>query len=157
MLIPPALCNGDRIAIVSPASKIDAALIDAAASQLRAEGFEPVVMPHAKGECGSFSGTSAERLADLEQAINDPAIRAILCSRGGYGAVHLLEELDRIPAAKFNNTLAVDPQDLNAMMPKSELCAASPRISISPLTPTTEPDVPPAPSLAATWRCSALW
>ncbi len=105
MLIPPALCNGDRIAIVSPASKIDAALIDAAASQLRAEGFEPVVMPHAKGECGSFSGTSAERLADLEQAINDPAIRAILCSRGGYGAVHLLEELDRIPAAKFNKWL----------------------------------------------------
>ena len=63
--MPAPLKAGDRIAIASPASKIDPALIDAAASALTAEGFEVVVMPHAKGVNGSFSGSVAERLDDM--------------------------------------------------------------------------------------------
>ena len=102
---PPALRRGDRVAIVSPASKIDAALIDAAAEHLAAEGLVPVVMPHAKGVSGSFSGSASERLDDLRVALEDDGIRALLCSRGGYGAVHLLGELDRLPERCFHKWL----------------------------------------------------
>lgn len=104
-VIPAPLRSGDRVAIVSPASKIDPALIDAAAAQLEREGLVPVVMPHARGESGSFSGTAQERLDDMRAALCDDGIRAILCSRGGYGAVHLLEELDRLPRGCFSKWL----------------------------------------------------
>ena len=96
IVIPAPLRNGDRVAIVSPASKIAPELIDAAVGQLGREGFEPVVMPHAKGECGSFSASAEARVADLRKALEDESIKGVLCSRGGYGAVHLLDELDRL-------------------------------------------------------------
>lgn len=97
MTEPRPLRPGDRIAILSPASSIDPALVDGAAATLRREGYEPVVMPHALGSSGSYSAPAPKRLADLAAAIADPSVRAILCSRGGYGCVHLLESLDRLP------------------------------------------------------------
>lgn len=113
-MIPPSLRAGDRVAIVSPASSIDPGLIDGAARMLAQEGYEPVVMPHAKGKCGSFSATASERLADMMSALEDDSIRAVLCSRGGYGAVHLLEELDALPAGCFNKWL-VGFSDITAL------------------------------------------
>lgn len=93
LIIPPQLRQGDRIAIVSPASIIDPKLVEGAAATLREWGFEPAIGAHALGASGSYSGTVAERLADLEGALADPNVRGILCSRGGYGAVHLLQSL----------------------------------------------------------------
>ena len=49
MRMPPSLRRGDKVAIVSPASKIEPGLIDAAVGQLQREELEVVVMPHAKG------------------------------------------------------------------------------------------------------------
>ena len=111
---PPALGRGNRVAIVSPASKIDPTLIDGAAAALESDGFECVVMPHAKGANGSFSGLASERLSDLEKGLADPAVNAIICSRGGYGAVHLLEKLDRLPKECFNKWL-VGFSDITAL------------------------------------------
>lgn len=104
-MLPPFLQPGDRIAILSPASAIAHERIDGAAATLRRLGYEPVVMPHAKGVYGSFSGTVEERLSDLTSALTAPSVKAILCSRGGYGCVHLLQELDKIPAGHFNKWL----------------------------------------------------
>lgn len=92
-LTPPLLSPGDAIAIVAPASAVDPALIAGAAERLRAEGFTVRVMPHAAGAVGSFSAGADERLSDLQAAIDDPAVKAILCARGGYGTVHLLPRL----------------------------------------------------------------
>lgn len=105
VVIPAPLADGDKIAIVSPASKIAPELIEGAVMQLRREGFDPVVMPHAKGEWGSFSAPAEARAADLRAALEDKSIKAVLCSRGGYGAVHLLYELDCLPEAVFRKWL----------------------------------------------------
>ncbi len=91
---PPPLQLGDRIALLSPASAIDAELIDGAARTIAAQGFAAVVMPGAKGRSGSFSGSAAQRFDDLQAAIDNPDIKAIICGRGGYGAVHLLDRLN---------------------------------------------------------------
>lgn len=89
--VPKPLAPGDKIAIVSPASVVNPDYIDGAAAFFRAEGFEPVVMPHAKGpSCGSFAAPDSERLEDLVNAYRDPSIRAVLCARGGYGCNRLL-------------------------------------------------------------------
>ena len=53
-----------------------------------------VVSPHAYGECGRFSGTDEERLADINNALQDPSVDAILCARGGYGLQRIIDKID---------------------------------------------------------------
>ena len=91
MIFPKALVPGDKIAIVSPASRINPEYIDGAAKVLSAAGFAVETGIHATGVSGSYSGTLEERLSDLRKAFDDDSVKAILCGRGGYGAVHLLE------------------------------------------------------------------
>ena len=103
IIYPKPLKAGDKVAILSPASYIKDALVDGACNVLAQWGFEPVVCNHCKGRCGTYSASSEERLADLTWALNEPSVRAIMCSRGGYGAVHLLHEL-------HHNLLTRDPK-----------------------------------------------
>lgn len=119
MITPAPLRTGDRIAIVSPATIVKPDYIDRAAALLAAEGFEPLVMPHAKGpSCGSFAASDADRLADLTEAYRDSSIRAILCARGGYGCNHLI---DKIPVRFINS----DPKWLIGFSDISALHALS--------------------------------
>ncbi len=97
VIYPRPLESGDKIAIVSPAGAIDPAKVEGAASVLAAEGWQPVVMAHALGRNGNYSGTPAERYADMEEALTNPEYRAVLCSRGGYGVVHIMDRLARLP------------------------------------------------------------
>lgn len=114
MIHPAPLCPGDKVAIVSPASVIDPARVEGACRTLEAWGFVPEVMPHALGECGSFSGTRAERLADMRAALSGDAA-AILCSRGGYGCVHLLDDLDADSALWSRPRWLVGFSDVSAL------------------------------------------
>ena len=91
---PAPLRPGDRIAIISPATEIRPDLIDSAAGYLRRRGYEPVVMPHARGPVsGTYAASDAARLEDLRTALHDPEVKMIFCSRGGYGCVHLLRHI----------------------------------------------------------------
>ena len=95
MVIPPLLKDGDRVAIISPASTVKPEYIAGAVEFLRAEGFEPIVSAHAGGPAsGSYASDTASRLDDFIGAWKDPSIRAVLCARGGYGSVHLLPHID---------------------------------------------------------------
>ena len=53
-----------------------------------------VISPHAYGECGRFSGSDEERLADINNALQDPSVDAILCARGGYGLQRIIDKID---------------------------------------------------------------
>lgn len=110
------LVPGDKVAILSPASIIDPQYIDGAVSTLREWGFIPEVMPHTLGESGSFSGTAFERLLDFRTALLDPDIKAIFCSRGGYGCVHLLPEIERLITLRaIQEKLIVGFSDVSAL------------------------------------------
>lgn len=91
-IFPRSIAPGDKVAILSPASIINPEYVDGACRWLRQRGYQPVIEPHTLGSVGSYSGTPAERLADFRAALADPDVRAVLCSRGGYGAVHLILE-----------------------------------------------------------------
>lgn len=97
LIIPPPLKEGSKIAILSPAGISRAQNVYNALPVLQELGWEPYTSTHAFGRHGTYSGTDDERYADLEEALLNPEVKAILCSRGGYGAVHLLERLDRLP------------------------------------------------------------
>lgn len=91
MQIPSFLKFGDQIRIVSPSGNIDASYIDGAAECFVRWGFMPTIGQFAKSSYGRYGGTIEERLSDLMDAFQDKAVKAILCSRGGYGIMQLLE------------------------------------------------------------------
>lgn len=91
MIIPQALQPGDTIAIVSPSSKMLPEYIEGAVARLESWGYHIALGRHAYGAHGNFAGTPEERLSDLRMALLNPEVKAILCARGGYGAVHLLD------------------------------------------------------------------
>ncbi|MDE6453740.1 MAG: LD-carboxypeptidase [Muribaculaceae bacterium] len=95
--IPAPLHDGDKIAILSPSGPVDSALVLSAADTLRSQGFVVEIMPHALGKVGHYAAADSDRLADLRAALTDSTVRAIMCSRGGYGAVHLLDSLSTLP------------------------------------------------------------
>ena len=93
MIIPSPLQPNDAIAIVSPSSKVLTQYIDGAVQELTSWGYRVVTGAHAYGAHGNFASTAEERLADVREALLNPSVKAILCSRGGYGAVHLLDSI----------------------------------------------------------------
>lgn len=97
ILTPRPLRHGDRIAVLSPSSIIKPQTVYNALPILADRGWVTYVGEHTFDRHGTYAGTDDARYADLETALLDPDTRAIICSRGGYGAVHLLERLDRLP------------------------------------------------------------
>ncbi len=94
MYQPAALQKGDKIGIVSPAGKIEQGKIDAAVNALENLGLKVVLGNHIFDEYHQFAGRDLNRLKDFQQMLDDSEIKAILCSRGGYGCVRLLELVD---------------------------------------------------------------
>lgn len=97
ILYPRALAPGDKISIVSPAGPVAPEKVEGARAVLEGLGYRVEVMPHALGRNGHFSGTADERYDDMAAALTDPDTRAVLCARGGYGVVHILDRLARLP------------------------------------------------------------
>jgi muramoyltetrapeptide carboxypeptidase len=93
-VIPPFLKEGDRIEIITPASHIDADTVHMAAQKMRESGFRVTLGAHAFSRSGPFAGTESERLSDIQRATDDPDVKAVLCSRGGYGMTRIVERID---------------------------------------------------------------
>ena len=94
LIFPPYLQEGDRIIILSPSSKIDKTFLKGANKRLKSWGLEVVFAKHAGSAHGTYAGSIRQRLEDLQEAMDDEKAKAILCSRGGYGAVHLVGKSD---------------------------------------------------------------
>ncbi len=82
------------IRIISPAGKCEAEPLYGITEWLRSQGYRVGWGKHAASGCFQYAGPDEERLSDLQEALDDPAVNAILCSRGGYGTIRLLERLD---------------------------------------------------------------
>jgi len=111
---PPSLQRNDKAVVLSPAGKIDGYMVHDAAAVLESWGLHPVIAGHALCETGRFSGLVEERLDDLQQALDDPTVKLILCSRGGYGTVHLLNRLD-FSGIRKNPKWVVGYSDITAL------------------------------------------
>ena len=91
---PPYLKEGDKVALISPAYWVPEEAILQAAEVLISWGLQPVVGPHTTSlNVDAYAGTADERAADLLWALEDDSIKAIFCSRGGYGSMHLLNRM----------------------------------------------------------------
>lgn len=94
MIFPEKLYKGDKIAIISPASIVKKDYVLRSAKRIEHLGFTPVIMPSAiDNGVGSYASSKANRLMDFMEAYTNPEIKAILCARGGYGVVHLIDDI----------------------------------------------------------------
>lgn len=93
-LKPPALKEGDTLGLAAPASPLDRARIEAAATRLRERGYKVRIGTAATKKLGFLAGSDADRVSDLHELFLDPTVRAIVCVRGGYGSPRLLDLLD---------------------------------------------------------------
>ncbi len=91
---PGFLKKGDEIRIVATARFIEKEILEGSKEWLESFGFKVSFGKHVFGREHQFSGSDAERLSDLNAALADANCRAILCARGGYGTVRLLDGLD---------------------------------------------------------------
>ncbi|RMO99788.1 Muramoyltetrapeptide carboxypeptidase [Pseudomonas savastanoi] len=113
-LYPKVLRAGDAVALVSPAGPVDPGKIDAAVEVLKGWGLRPRVYPHALGKYSFYSGTDEERLADLNAALADPEIRAVICNRGGYGVQRIVQHVD-MDAVRRDPKLVTGFSDITAL------------------------------------------
>jgi muramoyltetrapeptide carboxypeptidase len=93
VLIPPYLKKGDTIGITSPAGYITLESIQPAIQQMESWGLKVKPGNTIGKRDYTFGGTDRERAEDLQQMLDDPSISAIMCARGGYGSVRLIDQL----------------------------------------------------------------
>ncbi len=93
--IPKYLKKGDTIGIVCPAGYMELSRVEACIRQLKDWGFDVKTGSTVGGSSlNYFSGTDEERLADLQEMLDDRSIKAIICGRGGYGTGRILDQID---------------------------------------------------------------
>lgn len=92
--IPPYLKRGDSIGITSPAGYIAIEDVQPAILKLKEWGFAVKLGNTIGKKDFTFGGTDEERLKDFQQMLDDRDIKAILCARGGYGIVRIIDSID---------------------------------------------------------------
>ena len=114
MITPPYLKPGDKIAIVATARKVSPSEMEAAINTFRLWGLQVVTGPHLFGEKNQYSGTDVERASDMQMMLDDIEVKAILCARGGYGTVRIVDQLN-FSAFELNPKWIVGYSDITVL------------------------------------------
>ncbi len=92
--IPPFLKPNDTIAIIAPARSISREEVAFAKSFFEAAGFHVVFGAHLFSIEHQYAGTDAARAADLQWALDNNEVKAVICARGGYGTMRIIDQID---------------------------------------------------------------
>jgi muramoyltetrapeptide carboxypeptidase len=106
MITPQYLKKGDEIGIVSTARKITKKELLPAIKIFEEWGLKVRTGKNLFKEYHQFAGTDEERLEDFQEMINDNEIKAIVCARGGYGTVRIVDDIDFTNLIKYPKWIA---------------------------------------------------
>ncbi|MDB4973700.1 MAG: muramoyltetrapeptide carboxypeptidase [Myxococcaceae bacterium] len=121
---PRPLSPHARVRVVAPSSPFDRARLDAGLALLEPR-YRPEPADSLFARRGYLAGEDAARLADLEAALDDPEVLAIVPPRGGYGATRLLPSLSVERVRKHPKWLVgfSDVTALHALWARAGLCS----------------------------------
>lgn len=92
---PPASGSAGRVVVVAPSGPVPELRLAEGLAVLRALGLGEISLaPNLGVRTGYFAGDDLLRRTTLQAALDDPAVTAIICARGGYGLTRLLPDLD---------------------------------------------------------------
>jgi muramoyltetrapeptide carboxypeptidase len=132
MTRPPYLKVGDQIALVSPARKISMDELKTSLKMLQNWGLEVVFGQHIFARENQFAGSDAQRAIDIQRFMDNPAVKAIMSTRGGYGSVRIIDKLDFRQFSRFPkwfigySDVTVFHSHLNAVLGVESLHATMP-------------------------------
>ncbi len=115
MIKPARLNPGDAVGIVSPAGPVERSQLEADLHFLRAKGFRVHVAPHVYDRRNYLAGSDRDRLRDFEEMFQNGDIKAVFCSRGGYGSMRLLDRMD-YGLIRRNPKILVGYSDITALL-----------------------------------------
>ena len=91
---PPRLRKGDSIGIIAPAGPVDPTDLEPAIGLLESFGHRTIPSNRLYDKKEYLAGDDEVRLEALHTMFEDSEIKAILCARGGYGTVRILDRID---------------------------------------------------------------
>ncbi|RYD89496.1 MAG: LD-carboxypeptidase [Sphingobacteriales bacterium] len=94
MTTPPYLQHGDKVSVISTAKRTESHEIADGIAVLQSWGLEPVTGANAFASYGFSAGTDQQRLADLQLMLDDPEVKAIFFTKGGYGTLRIIDAVD---------------------------------------------------------------
>ena len=94
MITPSSLSSGSKIALVAPARKVAEDDIAFAVEYIRQRGFVPIYDERLFLSYNQFAGNDEQRASVLQHYLDADDIDAIMCVRGGYGTVRIIDRLD---------------------------------------------------------------
>jgi len=112
MQLPRPVSEGSRLGIVAPAGPFDHDAFLQGVEWLKRR-YEVVHDPDIFTSEGYFAGSDSRRLEEINRAISDPSIDAIVCARGGYGCTRLLPGIEA-EAVRDANKLIIGFSDVTA-------------------------------------------
>lgn len=115
LILPKYLSKGDLIHIVAPARFVERGFIDFAIAKLSEFGLRVEPGKNLYKQENQFAGSDAQKLEDINAAIRNPEVRAILCARGGYGSVRIIDKIN-IDALKKNPKWIAGYSDITAIL-----------------------------------------
>jgi len=93
MITPPWLRSGDTIGLVAPASYVKAEELTRFLAILETWELKTIQGKNLFRRKNSFAGSDEQRAADFQQMLDDRSVKAILCARGGYGTIRIVDKL----------------------------------------------------------------
>jgi muramoyltetrapeptide carboxypeptidase len=94
---PNYLKKGDTVGIVSPARHINKKQVEPTIAWLEKYELKVQLGPNMFNILDQMAGSDSDKISDFQGFIDDPNIQAILCSRGGYGSVRILDQINFQP------------------------------------------------------------
>ena len=91
---PSYLKKGDEVAIISPSYFIDEKKLEDSVRILEDWGLKIHISKNALKREGPFAGTEKERISDIQEMTLSANIKAVFCSRGGYGLLKIIDRID---------------------------------------------------------------
>ncbi len=114
-ILPRRLEKGDVIGLATPGSPISEEQLNNAIATLEGLGYQTYYKPSVLSEYGYFAGTDEERAAELMHLFNNKDVDAIMCVRGGYGSIRILDLLDYDQIQK-NPKIFIGYSDITALL-----------------------------------------
>lgn len=112
---PVRLSEKATIGVVSPAScPLDEEIFRQGVTYLKERGYGVLESGHVLDRRGYLAGADVDRAMDLNKMFRDPAIDAIICSRGGYGAPRIIDQID-FDAIRANPKIFIGYSDITSL------------------------------------------
>jgi muramoyltetrapeptide carboxypeptidase len=94
LITPPYLKKDDKIGIIAPARCISFEEVHPSIRLFQKWGLEVELGTNIFRQQNQFAGKDEMRLADIQQMLDDNSIKAVICARGGYGTVKIIDQID---------------------------------------------------------------